>query len=138
MLQCLQNGWSRDTLSEMIKTKLHVRQQRDLASNFDLTLPPFQSALAKQLLKDPYIFDFLTLNTEYTERELETELIKHVEKFLVELGAGFAFVGRQFKLEISDKDFYLDLLFLPNTPCGISENQSAFPNTNSPVCCPKS
>ncbi|NTV82686.1 MAG: DUF1016 domain-containing protein [Bacteroidales bacterium] len=111
MLQCLQNGWSRDTLSEMIKTKLHVRQQRDLASNFDLTLPPFQSALAKQLLKDPYIFDFLTLNTEYTERELETELIKHVEKFLVELGAGFAFVGRQFKLEISDKDFYLDLLF---------------------------
>ena len=70
-----------------------------------------QSELVRQALKDPYIFDFLTLTEPYAERELETELIKHLEKFLVELGAGFAFVGRQYHLEISDKDFYIDLLF---------------------------
>ncbi len=63
------------------------------------------------MIKDPYIFDFATLATEYSERELELELVKHVEKFLIELGAGFAFVGRQFKLEVSEKDFYIDLLF---------------------------
>ena len=63
------------------------------------------------MLKDPYIFDFITLATEYTERELESELVKHLEKFLVELGAGFAFVGRQYKLVISEKEFYIDMLF---------------------------
>ncbi|GEM_PF-387501 len=110
MQQCINNGWSRDTLSDMIKSKLHERQGKS-ATNFDLTLPPADSQLAKEMLKDPYIFDFATLTTEFTERELENELIKYIEKFLVELGAGFAFVGRQYKLTVSDKDFYIDLLF---------------------------
>lgn len=110
MKQCIENGWSRDTLVSMIKSELHLRQGK-IVNNFDSTLPAQQSELIKSLLKDPYIFDFMTLSEPFSERELELELIKHVEKFLLELGAGFAFVGRQFKLEISDKDFYLDLLF---------------------------
>lgn len=110
MQQCIRNGWSRDALIEMIKSKLHERQGK-ATTNFELTLPEVQSALAKELLKDPYIFDFTTLATEYTERELELELVKHIQNFLIELGAGFAFVGRQYKLEISDRDFYIDLLF---------------------------
>ena len=110
MQQCLINGWSRDTLVEMIKSKLYERQG-NAVTNFDTTLPPLQSILAKEILKDPYIFDFTTLATEYTEHELELQLTKHVQKFLLELGAGFAFVGRQYKLEISDRDFYIDLLF---------------------------
>jgi len=110
MQQCINNGWSRDTLSDQIKSKLHERQGKS-ATNFDITLPPAESELAKEMLKDPYIFDFATLATEFTERELELELIKYIEKFLIELGAGFAFVGRQYKLTVSDKDFYIDLLF---------------------------
>jgi len=110
MQQCLNNGWSRDTLAEMIKGNLYARQGK-AATNFELTLPPPQSDLARQILKDPYIFDFTTLATGYTERDLELQLVQHVEKFLIELGAGFAFVGRQYKLEISRKDFYIDLLF---------------------------
>ncbi len=93
-----------------IKSDQYSRQG-SLANNFSKTLAMPQSELVRQALKDPYIFDFLTLTEPYAERELETELIKHLEKFLVELGAGFAFVGRQYHLEISDKDFYIDLLF---------------------------
>ncbi|MEI7501365.1 MAG: PDDEXK nuclease domain-containing protein [Bacteroidota bacterium] len=110
MQQTIANGWSRDTLSDMIKSNLHHRQGNAL-TNFERTLPSPQSDLAGQMLKDPYIFDFLTLAVPFSERELELEMVRHVEKFLVELGAGFAFVGRQYKLEISDKDFYIDLLF---------------------------
>jgi predicted nuclease of restriction endonuclease-like (RecB) superfamily len=110
MQQILKQGWSRDTLVAQIKSKVHERQG-DLVHNFDTTLPETHSVWAKQTFKDPYLFDFLTLATEYSERELELELVKHVEHFLLELGAGFAFVGRQYKLEISDKDFYIDLLF---------------------------
>ena len=110
MQQILANGWSRDMLIDMIKSNLHKRQGNAI-TNFDRTLPAPQSELAKQMLKDPYIFDFMTLATPFSERELELELIKHVEKFLIELGAGFAFVGRQYKLDISDKEFSIDLLF---------------------------
>lgn len=110
MQQTIQNGWSRDTLSSMLKNKVHVRQGK-LADNFDKTLPATRSDMVRQGLKDPYIFDFVTLAEPFAERELETELIKHLEKFLIELGAGFAFVGRQYHLEISEKDFYVDLLF---------------------------
>jgi predicted nuclease of restriction endonuclease-like (RecB) superfamily len=110
MQQIIQNGWSYDTLAVQIKNKVHERQGT-LINNFDHTLTVDHSAWAKHLFKDPYIFDFTTLATEYTERELELNLVKHVEKFLVELGAGFAFVGRQYKLVVSDRDFYLDLLF---------------------------
>ncbi len=110
MEQTIQNGWSRDTLGLMIKSGAHLRQGKAV-SNFSLTLPDPQSDLARQSLKDPYIFDFLTLTEPFNEREMETELIKHLEKFLLELGAGFSFVGRQYQLTIRDKDFYIDLLF---------------------------
>lgn len=110
MAQIAANGWTRDTLASMIKSDLYNRQGQ-LADNFDKTLPQPQSEMARQALKDPYIFDFLTLAEPFAERELETELIKHLEKFLIELGAGFAFVGRQYHLVISEKDFYVDLLF---------------------------
>lgn len=110
MEQTIQNGWSRDTLGLMIKSGTHLRQGKAV-SNFSFTLPDPQSDLARQSLKDPYIFDFLTLTEPFNEREMETELIKHLEKFLLELGAGFSFVGRQYQLTISDKDFYIDLLF---------------------------
>jgi len=108
--QTIQNGWSRDILGTMIKNDAYKRQG-SLTNNFQLTLPKPQSDLALQTMKDPYIFDFLTLTEPFQERELETELIKHLEKFLIELGAGFSFVGRQYHLVVSDQDFYLDLLF---------------------------
>lgn len=110
MQQIVEQGWSRNTLIVQIKNKVHERQAA-LVHNFDNTLANTHANWAKQTFKDPYIFDFLTLATEFSERELELELVKHVEKFLLELGAGFAFVGRQYKLVISNKDFYLDLLF---------------------------
>lgn len=110
MEQIIQNGWSRDVLLSMIRNSAHQRQGA-LINNFQLTLANPQSDLVKQTLKDPYIFDFLTLAEPFQERELETELVKHLEKFLIELGAGFAFVGRQYHIVVSDRDFYLDLLF---------------------------
>jgi predicted nuclease of restriction endonuclease-like (RecB) superfamily len=110
MQQTISNGWSYDTLVNMINNNLHLRQGA-VVNNFDQTLPNLNSEFAKQLFKDPYIFDFMTLAIPFTEREIELELVKNVEKFLVELGAGFAFVGRQYKLEISEREFYIDLLF---------------------------
>jgi len=110
MQQTIEQGWSRDTLAAMIKSKVHERQG-EAVSNFAARLPAPQSELARQLLKDPYLFDFLTLEEPFHERELETGLVRHLEKFLLELGAGFAFVGRQYCLAVSDRDFYLDLLF---------------------------
>jgi predicted nuclease of restriction endonuclease-like (RecB) superfamily len=110
MQQIVEQGWSRDTLIAQIKSNVHERQGT-LVHNFDTTLPDIHSEWAKSVFKDPYIFDFTTLATEFSERELEVALTKNVEKFLVELGAGFAFVGRQYKMEISNKDVYLDLLF---------------------------
>lgn len=101
----LDEGWSVDTLNSQIKSKVHERQGA-IANNFDTTLTATDANWAKHLFKDPYIFDFTTLATEFTERELELNLVHHVENFLVELGAGFAFVGRQYKLEVSDRDFY--------------------------------
>ncbi|ABQ25217.1 PDDEXK nuclease domain-containing protein [Geotalea uraniireducens] len=108
--QTIEHGWSRDMLGEMIKSNAHERQGAAV-TNFGQRLPSPQSDLARQLLKDPYIFDFLTLEEPFHERELETGLVRHLEKFLLELGQGFAFVGRQYHLEVSDKDFYIDLLF---------------------------
>lgn len=110
MEQTLANGWSRNSLGLMIEGQAHSRQGKAVA-NFQKRLPAPQSDLAKQTLKDPYIFDFLTLAEPFQERELETGLIRHLEKFLLELGQGFAFVGRQFRLEAGDEDFYVDLLF---------------------------
>lgn len=106
----LENGWSRNVMSLMIQSRAHERQGKAV-TNFDLKLPPIQSDLAKQALKDPYVFDFLTLEAPFRERELETGLIRHLEKFLLELGSGFAFVGRQVHLAVGDEEFYVDLLF---------------------------
>jgi predicted nuclease of restriction endonuclease-like (RecB) superfamily len=110
MAQTITNGWSRSILALQIEGQAHIRHGK-ASSNFSAILPPSQSDLAQQTLKDPYIFDFLTLTEPFHERELETSLVHHLEKFLLELGAGFAFVGRQYRLEVSGEDFYIDLLF---------------------------
>lgn len=110
MEQTLQNGWSKDVLSLMIKSEVHKRAG-NLVSNFKQILPPFESDLVQQSFKDPYRFDFLTITEPFREKELENSLIKHMEKFLIELGSGFAFVGRQYKLEVGEDEFYIDLLF---------------------------
>jgi predicted nuclease of restriction endonuclease-like (RecB) superfamily len=94
----------------MIQSDAHDRQG-GAVTNFDQILPAPQSDLTRQTLKDAYIFDFLTLDEPFHERELETSLIHHLEKFLLELGQGFAFVGRQYRIEVGDSDFYIDLLF---------------------------
>lgn len=105
-----QYGWSRDVLVHQIDSDLYHRQGRAV-TNFDATLPPTQSDLARQLLKDPYNFDFLTLDSDAHERDIERGLLQHLRDFLLELGVGFAFLGSQYHLEVSGKDFYLDLLF---------------------------
>jgi predicted nuclease of restriction endonuclease-like (RecB) superfamily len=104
------NGWSRNVLGLAIDRRVHERQGKAVTNFCDL-LPSSQSDLALQMLKDPYVFDFLTLEGPFHERELETELVQHLEKFLLELGQGFAFVGRQYRLGVGDEDFYIDLLF---------------------------
>lgn len=106
----VEHGWTRDILALQIETGLYRRQGKAV-TNFDRTLPAPQSDLAQQTLKDPYIFDFLTLGDAARERDMETQLIQHVVRFLVELGAGFAFVGRQVHMEVGGEDYYLDLLF---------------------------
>ncbi len=108
--QTVQHGWSRNVLVHQIDSNLYARQGQ-AQTNFDRTLPPPQSDLAQQLLKDPYNFDFLSLGGEAQERDLERGLLEHIRRFLLELGEGFAFVGSQYHLEIGGDDFYLDLLF---------------------------
>jgi predicted nuclease of restriction endonuclease-like (RecB) superfamily len=110
MEQTLEHGWSHDWLADQIKHQAYERQGKAV-TNFATHLPAPQSALAQESLKDPYIFDFLTLEEPFHERELETGLVAHVEKFLLEFGAGFAFVGRQYHLAVAGEDFYIDLLF---------------------------
>ena len=110
MMAAIQEGWSRDVLTVMIKNRAHERQGKAV-TNFESRLPAPQSDLARQVIKDPYIFDFLTLEEPFHEREMETSLIRHLEKFLIELGRGFAFVGRQVHLDVGEEDFYIDLLF---------------------------
>lgn len=106
----IENGWSRDVLVHQVESGLFERQGNAI-SNFDQTLPPPQSDLAKQIIKDPYHFDFLTLSENVAERELEQALVKHIRDFLIELGVGFSFVGSQYRLEVDGDDYYLDLLF---------------------------
>lgn len=108
--QALTHGWSRAILEHQIESDLYGRQGKAL-TNFSQTLPPPQSDLAQQILKDPYNFDFLTLGPDAQERHLERGLLDHVRAFLMEMGAGFAFVGSQYHLEVGGKDYYLDLLF---------------------------
>jgi len=108
--QTLQYGWSRAVLVHQIQSGLYRRQGKAL-TNFERTLPAPQSALAHQLLKDPYSFDFLTLGPDAHERDLQRGLLDHLRDFLLELGVGFAFVGSQYRLAVGGQDYALDLLF---------------------------
>lgn len=108
--QCVKNSWDRDTLEINIKNDLYSKIGV-LPNNFNDTLPEKQSGLVKELLKDPYNFDFLGLHDDALEKSIEDELSKNITKFLLELGKGFAFVGRQYKIEISETDYFLDMLF---------------------------
>lgn len=108
--QTIEHGWSRDVLAIQLKSNLHARVGQ-VISNFAHTLPAPQSDLAQQTLKDPYIFDFMAMTAPYNEQDVEQQLIRHITQFLLELGKGFAFIGRQYHLEIADNDYYLDLLF---------------------------
>ena len=108
--QTLAHGWSRAVLVHQIESRLHRRQGKAL-NNFDRVLPAPQSDLARETLKDPYIFDFLNLGDEAQERDLHRGLIEQVSRFLLEMGAGFALVGTQYPLTVGGRDFFLDLLF---------------------------
>ncbi len=108
----IENNWSRVVLHYQIETDLYLRQHKTKkASNFHLTLPKPQADLANQILKDPYVFRFLQLGENVSEYELEQQLIKHIQEFIMELGAGFAFVGRQVKFFTGKKEHFIDLLF---------------------------
>ena len=106
----IKNGISRSVLIHQIETNLYGRDGRAI-TNFEATLPPLQSDLAKEITKDPYNFDFLCLTKGYQEKELENALTDNITKFLLELGSGFAFVGRQYKLIVGGDEFRIDLLF---------------------------
>ena len=106
----IEHGWSRSVLAHQIETGLHERQGGAI-TNFDRALPPPQSDLARQVLKDPYQFDFLSLAADARERDLERALVERVRDFLLELGKGFAFIGSHHHLEVGGQDFYVGLLF---------------------------
>lgn len=112
-LKTITEGWSRRKLLEQIKAELYERYGKlsHKTTNFSQQLPAPQSELAQEMLKDPYKFDFLTLGKDAHEKEIEKGLISHITKFLLELGQGFAFLGNQFPIKVSDKKFTLDLLF---------------------------
>jgi predicted nuclease of restriction endonuclease-like (RecB) superfamily len=106
----IEYGWSRSVLAHQIESNLWQREGKAL-SNFTKALPSPQSDLAHQTLKDPYVFDFLRLTKGYDERDLEQGLIEHITQFLLELGAGFAYIGRQVPLQVGEREFFIDLLF---------------------------
>lgn len=108
--RAVEYGWSRATLEIQIESRLLEREGQAI-TNFADRLPALGTDLARQALKDPYLFDFLDIRQEANEREIESALVKHITQFLLELGAGFAFVGRQVHLEVGGDDFYIDLLF---------------------------
>lgn len=106
----IENGWSRAVLLNMISGNLYQSQGKAI-TNFSKTLPDYDSELVKQTLKDPYIFDFISISDNYKERELENALIDNIQKFLIELGNGFAFVGKQVEMKVGNQSFFIDLLF---------------------------
>lgn len=108
--QAIEHGWSRNVLVMQIETRL-LERSGSAITNFETRLPKPQSDLARETLKDPYRFDFLGLTDEAQERDVEQSLMKHVTEFLLELGAGFAFVGRQVLLDVGGDEFFIDLLF---------------------------
>ncbi len=106
----VEQGWSHSVLTHQIESDLWRREGKAI-SNFSVALPTPQSDLAHQTFKAPYVFDFLDLTKEHNERELEQRLIQHITKFLLELGAGFAYIGKQVPLQVGERDFFIDLLF---------------------------
>ena len=106
----IENSWGRDILLNFLGTDLYERQAKAI-TNFSKTLPALQSDLAQQITKDPYAFNFLTMTENYNERELEDALVANVTKFLVELGTGFAYMGRQYRMQVGEKEIFIDLLF---------------------------
>lgn len=106
----VENGWSRNVLLNFLSTDLYHSQGKSI-NNFNRTLPELQSDLAQQTLKDPYNFDFLSISENFKEKELEDALIQNITQFLLELGSGFAYVGRQVKIDIGEEEFFIDLLF---------------------------
>lgn len=110
--ECAENGWSRNVLVHQIESNLYARQaSAEKISNFENRLPAPQSELATQMMKDPYIFDFIPFRADMLERDIENAMVTEVTKLLLELGAGFAFLGNQYHLNVGGEDFYLDLLF---------------------------
>ncbi len=107
---CIEHGWSRTVLAWQIEQRFHERAGKAVG-NFAQTLPAPQSELVQQSLKDPYVFDFLTLAPQAVERDIENQLVAQITRFLLELGKGFAFLGRQYPLVVNGKDYFLDLLF---------------------------
>jgi predicted nuclease of restriction endonuclease-like (RecB) superfamily len=108
--QTIENNWSRAVLTHQIESGLYQRQGKAI-TNFKKILPKPQSDLVQQIIKDPYNFDFLTIREKHDERALEDALVNQVVSFLLELGAGFSFVARQYKLTVDENDYYIDLLF---------------------------
>lgn len=106
----IENSWGRDVLLNFLGSELYERQAKAI-TNFSKTLPAPQSDLAQQTTKDPYVFNFLAMTEDYNERELEDALVANVTKFLVELGTGFAYMGRQYRLQVGEKEIFIDLLF---------------------------
>jgi predicted nuclease of restriction endonuclease-like (RecB) superfamily len=108
--KAIEHGWSRSMLTIWIENDLYHREGKAI-TNFKAALPAPHSDLAQQSLKDPYVFDFLTLHKEHLEKDLEDGLVNHIQKFLIELGQGFAFVGQQYPLKAGEQNLYIDLLF---------------------------
>lgn len=108
--KAIENGWSRDILIQQIKNNL-LKRQGSAITNFDITLPKPQSDLARETLKNPYVFDFLSFGEQVQELELEKALVSHIKRFMLELGRGFAYVGNQYNLNVEGDDYFLDLLF---------------------------
>ena len=106
----IEYGWSRNVMVHHIETNLFGREGKAI-TNFSSTLPSPQSDLAQQALKDPYLFDFLTMAKGAKEKDLEDQLVQHITKFLLELGSGFAFLGRQYAVNVGEEDYHIDLLF---------------------------
>ncbi|AWK03526.1 DUF1016 domain-containing protein [Flavobacterium crocinum] len=106
----LENGWSRDNLELAIKNSYYETKGKSI-TNFKQTLPELQSKLAEETLKNPYNFDFMGLENDVHERDIEKAMMQHIMQFLIELGKGFAFVGKQYQLVVSDNEYYIDLLF---------------------------
>ncbi len=108
--KCRENAWGRDALLNFLDTNLYEREGKAV-NNFSKFLPPADSDMARQITKDPYNFDFLTMRENYDEKELEDALVDNVTRFLMELGRGFAYLGRQTRIQVGDSEFFIDLLF---------------------------